>query len=207
MFYGYVMFWFSTLINKDLHLESFSWFICDLCDRMVPFLLKFHRSELPSTINRQSYHTQLLRVSMVPRSRKFHNMFFCVRCKWQPSRSRTTCIHSVSERFYIGNDDILRLDVSVSDTDVMQIVDRKGDLSYYCSSFILYQFLLLELLVKCSSLHILKYNIEMSLIIKKTIHFYNICIFDTTLNPDFECELIDHHIRLNQRFRNLFQSE
>ena len=171
MFYGYVMFWFSTLINKYLHLESFSWFICGLCDRRVPFLLKLHRSALLSTINRQSYRTQLLRVSMVPRSQKFHNKFFYVRCKWQPNRSHITCKHSASESMYIGNDDILWFDVSVSDTDVMQIVDRKGDLPYYCSSFILSQFLILELLVKSSSLHILKYDIEMSLIIEKPIHF------------------------------------
>jgi|LakMenE01Jun11ns_1017448.scaffolds.fasta_scaffold9742862_2 hypothetical protein len=165
------MFWFSTLINKDLHLESFSLSICDLCDRMAPFLSKPRMSELPSTIDRLSCHITLLQVFTVPRSQKFHSRFFYVRCKWQPNRSRTICKHSASETNYIGNDDILWFDISVSDTNVMQIVDGKGDLSYYCSSFILSQFLLLEFLIKSSSLHILKHNIEMSLIIKKPIHF------------------------------------
>lgn len=141
---------------------------------MEPSLSVIRMLALPNTINLLSYRTTLLAKSQEQRSQKFHSMSFVSNCKLQPIRNRIICRHSAFGIKYIRYDHIFRLDIAMSYSQVMKVIDGSSDLSNNDGGLFLIDFLFFDSLVKRATVHVLQNNIEMSFIIKTSIHFQNV---------------------------------
>jgi len=92
----------STWIKGNVHLKSFSLFICDLCDRKVLFQLGARRLVYPSTKDPRTYYTKFLPKFKERYSQRFHSMSFFFQYKWQPIRNHRVCwLHSSSQYFLV----------------------------------------------------------------------------------------------------------
>lgn len=56
------------------------------------------------------------------------------------------------------------------DSDVMEIVNRRGDLPDNAGDFRFLQSFLLEFLVESASVHILQHDVEMRLVVETAVH-------------------------------------
>ena len=158
--------------------------ICDLYGKRGPCLLAVRRSSRLGTTGPLSCRSLRLTRSQGPRSRRSRSRFCVVSCKVQPSRSHKVYKHSKSAEKYIRQHNILRFDITMRDTQIMQIFDSLSDIANDESSLLLCDFALLELLIKRASVHILQHAVEMSFIFKEAVHAKDIAMGETALDAN-----------------------
>lgn len=133
-------------------------------------------------------------------------MSFSFDRRWWPTRSHKACRHSEYNSLYIGDNNILRFDVTMGYVVVMEVLNCWSDLFYNSRCFRLRQDLvLLQLRIQCTLLHVLQNDEQMSAVIEKTVNSKNILVAQATLQPNLKCQLVNHHMRFYHLLRNLFQ--
>lgn len=95
----------------------------------------------------------------------------------------------------------------MGDSEIVQVVDGRGDLPNDEGCFFLADSLLLGALVEGSSVHVLEDEVEVRLIVEAAVHLEDVGMLEAALDPDLEGQLVHHHVRLDQLLRDLLERE
>jgi hypothetical protein len=88
---------------------------------------------------------------------------------------------------YIGYDYILRLEVTVSYSEVMEVINCLGNMTDNSCCLTFLDFAFFKFLVKSTAVHILKDNVEMSFVIEVAVHAQDVRMVETTLQSYLKC--------------------
>ena len=95
----------------------------------------------------------------------------------------------------------------MGDSDVVEVVDCRGDLPDDAGDFWLLQSLLFEFLVESASVHVLQHDVQVGLVVETPVHLQDIAVFYAALDADLQGQLVDHHVALNESLGDLFEGE
>ena len=143
---------------------------------------------------------------MVQRSRMSRSKFYAfVRHRMWPSQNPPICTRPKLSKTYIRHYDVLGFDVPVSDPSILKVLDGLSQVPDLFGCVLLWEFFeLFQVVKKRALLQEFEHQVNVCFVVEDSVNFQDEGMSQVTLELDFEDELVDHFVRLNDLFFDLF---
>lgn len=144
---------------------------------------------------------------MVQRSRMSRSTSYAfVRHRMWPSQNLPICTRPKLSKTYIRHYDVLGFYVPVSDPSVLKVLDWLSQVPDLFGRVLLWEFFeLFQVVKKRTLLHEFEHQVNVCFVVEDSVNFQDEGMIQVTLELDFENELVDHFVRLNDLLFDLFK--